>query len=560
MPPRGARVARSSRGGRGRGRGASRADPAATTSSVNEEIHPNEASQAQSAGGDDAAMQDAPAQETSVDSPVMSDIPADQPSSRPSRTPSATPSRVGGRFRPKNVRRDAVERARLEEERNRDLATKLKAEADELRAEERRARRGRGRGDRGQRGLIRRTVTASGPFSSVAQANTKAARGGWGWSAGGGGGAGEVEIGSSSKSGPTTAQNGDDEAKRYRPRPEHENRVNIDKLNGITGYGEDGRPIYSNSFRPVGLVRRQHEEAEVKVKTTAELEAEERQSSDDEELFVAQTAKGLADIGIEDGSEVWHAAPKSLVKVKSEPGTEPDTMDIDIADIPEAVKAPPSPEVKKKPIISEDVAAIAKRRKEKADKDPEFGETASNLIAQLEELRFYPTDDGDDHQSQEKDDHIYLFQLPPILPPLAKPTDGANGDAAATGPISQANSNIPTANKVKVEEGAEKEKESNPFSTLPPEGGLIGKLNVRQSGKVELDWGGTILNLGMVAPTEFLTSAIMIEQNIDLQNPEKSTGFACGIGEVERKFVLAPIWDEEEDWDPSLDGIDGLDQ
>ncbi|XXH00087.1 cohesin complex subunit [Hypoxylon texense] len=556
MPPRGARGSRGGRGGRGRGRGAARAGhSAATTSSLDEETHPTETpSQAQNSTNiGDEVMQDASVQETtSMDAPVVSDIPATQPSTRQSHTPSATPSRATGRFRPKNVRRDAAERARLEEERNRDLAIKIKAEEDELRAEERRARRGRGRGDRGQRGLIRRTVTASGPFSAIAQGNVKAGAGGSGgaWGAGGG---------PSSKPG-VTPQNDQQEIQRYQPREEHSDRVNIDELNGITGYGDDGKPIYSKGFLPVGLVRRQHEEAEVKLKTTAELEAEERESSDDEELFVSQAARELADVALEDDSEVWHAAPKGQVKVKSEPDTDPDAMDIDMADIPVAVKAPPSPEVKKKPTVSEGDAAIAKRRKEKADKDPEFRATAADLAAQLDELRFKPIDDGEGHQVQAKDDHIYLFQLPPILPPLAKPTDGANGDAAATDPTSQANSNLPTNSKVKVEEGAEKEKEWNPFSTLPPEGGLIGKLNVRKSGRVELDWGGRILNLGMGAPTEFLTSAIMIEQNIDLQNPEKSTGFACGIGEVEQKFVLAPIWDEEEDWDPSLDDIEGLEQ
>ncbi len=74
----------------------------------------------------------------------------------------------GTRFKPKNIRRDASERQRLEEERNRDLASKIKQEEREQRAEERRARRGRGRGGAmSQRGFIRRTVTATGPFSGV---------------------------------------------------------------------------------------------------------------------------------------------------------------------------------------------------------------------------------------------------------------------------------------------------------------------------------------------------------------------------------------------------------
>ncbi|KAG4220025.1 hypothetical protein PC116_g31496, partial [Phytophthora cactorum] len=142
---------------------------------------------------------------------------------------------------------------------------------------------------------------------------------------------------------------------------------------------------------------------------------------------------------MEDDSEVWHAAPKSQVKVKTEPGTEPEAMDIDMADIPEAVqvKAPPSPELKKKPIVDKDSAMVAqKKRKEKAAKDPEILQAIYDLDAQLQTLKFddLPSgekenekedEDKDELQGQEKDDQMFLFQLPPILPPLVKPTDSA---------------------------------------------------------------------------------------------------------------------------------------
>ncbi|KAI0848581.1 RNA polymerase III RPC4-domain-containing protein [Daldinia vernicosa] len=577
MPPRG------SRGGRGgRGRGAARAghsssDTTNRASLGDAESHPAESSsQPQtSIESSDIVVISTPSEGTPIDSPPVSALQSDPSvttSLRQSQTPSATASRAGGRFRPKNVRRDAAERARLEQERNRDLAVKIKEEERQQRAEGRRARRGRGRGDPSQRGFIRRTVTASGPFSAIPQDIVKAGAGGWGWGANGGA--------SSSKGGFTPQFN----ALRYRPRRENEDRVNVDLLNGTTGYDEEGNPLYqpsrftkSTGNLPVGLLRTHHEEDEVKVKTTAELEAEDRQSSDDDELFVTQAAKDLREIGMEDDSEVWHAAPKSQVKIKAEPGTEPEAMDVDMADIPEAaqIKAPPSPELKKKLAVNEDSAAIAQRkRKEKAAKDPEILQTLYDLDAQLQTLKFDDPPSGekegekdegqeDDEapQGQEKDDQMYLFQLPPILPPLVKPTDGTNGEEPEVAdPAPRENTGPATTNKVKTEDGKEKEKVYNPFATLPPEGGLIGKLNVRKSGKVEFDWGGTILSLGMGTETDFLTSAIMIEQNIDLQNPEASTGFACGMGQILNKFVLAPVWDEEEDWDPSLEGIDGLDQ
>ncbi|KAI5862938.1 RNA polymerase III RPC4-domain-containing protein [Durotheca rogersii] len=589
MPPRGARGG----GARGRGgRGAARASRASDTIGrasldTGTPLAGASFSAQETTSAADAALKDAPTHVPPAEDPVVSSDAQGSEStaanSRRSQTPAAAPPRGGSRFKPRNVRRDAAERAMLEEARNRDLAIKIKAEEREQRVEERRARRGRGRGDASQRRFIRRTVTASGPFSAIPADQLKAGSGGFGWSSGGGGGAG----GGTSSKAPFGAQS---DSSRYKPRREHESRVNMDLLNGFTGYDENGAPLYQPSrysqkpagSLPVGLIRIQHEEEAVKVKTTAELEAEERQSSDvdgddDSDLFVSTETRDLRDVRIDDDNEVWHAAPKSHITVKAEPGTDPESMVVDIADIPEVItqqKAPPSPEAKKKPIHTEiETAAERRKRKDKASKDPEVAHAAIDLEAQLRELKFSaPANknnesgegggegEGEEEPQldQEKDNLLYLFQLPPILPPLAKATHDVSGETETVDLTSQEKGNESAGVKVKIEEGTEPT--WNPFSTLPPEGGFIGKLNVRKSGRVELDWGGTILNLGMGAATEFLTSALMVEQNINLENPSASTGSAYGMGEVMGKYVLAPIWDEEKDWDPSLDDIDSLNQ
>ncbi|KAI2641443.1 RNA polymerase III RPC4-domain-containing protein [Hypomontagnella submonticulosa] len=563
MPPRGSRGARG-----GRGRGAARAglqgDASNRTSTDDAVTRPT----VPPSGNSDTVMQPTPTQNTSsqnttLETPENQAAPETQSNqsstataSGQSRTPSVAPSRAGGRFRPKNIRRDAAERARLEEERNRNLAVKIKEEEREQRAEDRRARRGRGRGDASQRGFIRRTVTASGPFSAIPLENVKG--GGTGWDQGGA---------SSSRAGFTPEFN----KLRYQPRRQNENRINTDLLSNITGF-EDGSPIDESSrfvrstgSLPLGLIRTEHEEAEVKVKTTAELEAEERESSDDEELFVSRAAEDLREVRMDDDNEVWHAAPKSQVRVKAEPGTEPEGMDIDMSDIPEAVqpKEPPSPEVQKtlKPLTVEEVAAIKqKKRMEKAAKDPEALQAMYDLEAQLNILRFKPVKDADGHEHDEKDNQMYLFQLPPILPPLVMETDGTDGEADGTDPTTQENGGGAAASKVKVEEGTEKEKEYDPWATFPKESGLIGKMNVRKSGKVEFDWGGTPLKVGIGGETALINTAWMLEQNVDLQNPEKSTGYACGLGTIMNRFVVVPVWGEEEDWDPSLEDIEGLGQ
>ncbi|KAI1093902.1 RNA polymerase III RPC4-domain-containing protein [Rostrohypoxylon terebratum] len=540
MPPRGPRAGTRGRG-RGRGRGSGRAGHAdATDRAADSATAPNTMSQspAQDSEGSDLVMQGAAVRPIEISAtPEVQPEPEQSTatSATQSRTPSIAPSRVGGRFRPKNVRRDAVERLRLEEERNRDLSMKIKEEEREQRAEDRRARRGRGRGGFAQRGLSRRIITASGPFSGVPQENIN-----WGPKSG------HNDFSSEYAS------------TRYKPRRENEHRINVDTL---SGYTEDGsRPFKSRGIMPVGLLRIEHEEEEVKVKTTAELEAEERQSSDDEDLFLPESADDLRNAGMPEDSEVWHAAPKSQVKVKTEPGTDPDAMDIDMSNIPEAsqAKAPNSPEAKR--LVNEVGAeAIKRKRKSKAAKDPEIAQTIHDLQYQLNALRFQtePREEkgGEEQQPlrQSKDDQVMLFQLPPILPPLARPASPSDKDMNGNGPT---NATPQSQSRIKTEDDAKKEESSwNPFGTLPPEGGRIGKLIVRKSGKVEFDWGGTTLSLGAGAEAEFTTTALMVEQNVDLQNPELSTGFACGMGEITSKFVLAPVWDEEEDWDPSLEDI-----
>ncbi|KAJ2985265.1 hypothetical protein NUW58_g5630 [Xylaria curta] len=545
MPPGsrgGERGARGTRGRGARGRGAS-SQGVETPSQIND-ANPD-STPARSDGAEAASK-----------APATTVVEVSSGRSTPTglRTPqtSGTTSRATSRFRPKNVRRDEAERKKLEEDRSRDLASKVKAEERELRAEERRARRGRGRGG-AARGLIRRTVTANGPFSAIASENVKTDSGPGGWASGSSFGRGNAR----------NAFRQDPENRiRYHPRREHEARVNIDLLNGLTdGHAPDGTPLYqptrysqkSVGNLPIGMHRTLHQDPEVKVKTQAELEAEDRQSSDDEgNLFVDAPAIDPRDIGMDDDNEVWHAAPKSQVRVKPEPGTEEDGADVDMSDIPEAPKAPLSPEVRKKPIIDEnglasDVAAEKVKRKEKKmAEDTEFMYSTMDLEALLRTLSFTAQAEGE--EDQEKDDQLFLFQFPPILPPLAKVSEHLDGQAET---IDLASSD--DKQKVKLEDSVEATR--NKTMGLPAEGGFIGKLNVRKSGKVELDWGGTTLDIGMTTETDFLTTAMIIEQKENVETAEESAGIAYGMGQVLGRFVVAPPCEDEDEWDPDINHI-----
>ncbi|KAH8198792.1 hypothetical protein TruAng_007067 [Truncatella angustata] len=510
---RGGRGARSGRGGRG----------ASATAAV-----PSTRPSIEGADGDAPAPAPTPVPAPVPNAPTTAAARAitiessQSAANSPASTPAPSSSLRGGRFKPKAVRRDAAERQKLEDQRNRDLAAKIKVEEKEQRDADRRARRGgqRGRG-RGDAGFIRRTVTGSGAFSGVGQ-DVLRKGGAWG-------------------------KHGDSGLKsegfnRYHDRRVNDVRVNVDTLrDSVTpevGLGNNGT---RSGVLPMGIIRVEHKEEEAKVATSAELEAEEQEDDDDDELFVAEQAKVIQrDIHMEDDNEVWNAGPSKeeddKVAVKPEPGTEEDVMDID--HIP--AKAPESPELKKKPLaqdLDKDAKAIAKEKKrEKLLQDPELQSAAIDTATLLEALTL---NEGD---AQDKDNQLFLFQFPPILPPLlhlnedgsevVDPEDGAGANGV----------------RIKSEPGI-----SGPISThsaLPQQGGYVGRLNVRKSGKVELDWGGRILDLGIATETDYLTTAIIIDE----QEGEAS-GKATGMGPVYGKFVATPVFQEEEDWNPDLDSL-----
>lgn len=156
MPPRGSRagVRGAVRGGRG-GAAARGGSAAAASTPV-----------ATPENADDTGA-------TNVLPTAQADAPASNNTGRDDGSQSATPApstRSGPKFKPRARRRNSGDRAQLEEQREKDLAAKIKMEEREQRDADRRARRG-GRGGRGgdssRGGMVRRTVTGHGPFSAV---------------------------------------------------------------------------------------------------------------------------------------------------------------------------------------------------------------------------------------------------------------------------------------------------------------------------------------------------------------------------------------------------------
>jgi len=77
------------------------------------------------------------------------------------------------------------------------------------------------------------------------------------------------------------------------------------------------------------------------------------------------------------------------------------------------------------------------------------------------------------------------------------------------------------------------------------EEGWIGKLIVRESGRVELDWGGTHLLVGRGAEAAFLSNALVVD-GIERGPPGGGApeGKATSMGQVMGKFVVTPDWEK----------------
>lgn len=144
-----------------------------------------------------------------------------------------------------------------------------------------------------------------------------------------------------------------------------------------------------------------------------------------------------------------------------------------------------------------------------------------------------------------RDNNVYLFQIPPLMPELLLPDVKKEHSEVQTQSVAPApGPSVKPEVKVKIEEG---------FSDLAakgPEGprfasGCVGKLRVRQSGRTTLDWGGISYELTPGNKPSFLQEVVSI-QVVPMKErvvPEDA-GDAVSFGRVKGKFVVAPDWND----------------
>ncbi|KFY22549.1 hypothetical protein V493_06506, partial [Pseudogymnoascus sp. VKM F-4281 (FW-2241)] len=333
-----------------------------------------------------------------------------------------------------------------------------------------------------------------------------------------------------------------------------------------------------HAMNPIRLTRHEHKARVMLVNTDSssgepKVEVEEDvakvEPAEDTGLFVPQDevpqepvvkAEPGTQATVSDEMEV-DATPMGDIKTGAEPGAAPSTTQETPKPAPKTAPERPSAFLAantKKPVLQteedkqeyerylEDIDILAHELGGMSTTAPPRTETDGD-VAMGEEAQATP-----DH----KEGRLYLFQFPPILPKLAnveQPVKKDPGDEdVQLGDIPSVTIDLEDTPEVKAEPAAEADADvprptSGPKvkNALVQEPGLIGKLVVRRSGKVELSWGGTSLALGRGAEFDFLTTGVVVQglgAEKGAEDGEEMSG--TGMGRVMGKIVATPDWDK----------------
>ncbi len=343
---------------------------------------------------------------------------------------------------------------------------------------------------------------------------------------------------------------------------EPDNRINADLLYSRSELDADNDQPFAY-LMPMGIPRFEHKKEVVAMATAAEIEAREHgdqlEEESDDELW-AEESTGYKSEGAKDEAMCEHAMPKagSFLKIKKPDGT---IIETDVEEIAAGEAIGKS----KKTGLSR---GSRKGRKWVKPKDPEEEYHKDVLRRNLKHLGALDDDAQAKGEAHPREGKVFLFQLPPILPPLVvkkeKITDNVkaepNDDVVLLDvPHGDPTSVDLTKDEEQVAEGKTKakdkrnevEKKRQAGREWPKTGGFIGKLVVRKSGKVTLDWGGLPMAVEAAIPVSFIRTAVLVDQNDTKPNPNDPSQFdgtAYGMGRIEEKFCCAPIFSPPEPW------------
>lgn len=314
---------------------------------------------------------------------------------------------------------------------------------------------------------------------------------------------------------------------------------------------------------PKGMFREEPVESDQPaIATTEEVEAAERGEAAAVEVVPVSSAEGSDEDGdlfnddndaeMKDDGRKWPGAKDApQVKIEGEEITE-----IDMLTRRRAEKKREAKEAKKKlKFVDEedrlDAEKLAYQRKlfgvasddDDADDDDEAAESKEKVKAE-------------ERKPLIAEGSIYLWQFPPVMPPLHKVERAAKKSLVKDEPNDDvvmlnapAHSSITpvdltAADEVKEEGDADETGNDEPEAEPS---GFVGKLIIRKSGKMQIDWGGMLFDCETGIAVSHYREAVLTEED-DEKQPDGFHGTAYGMGAIAGKFNAVPHWSDVEPW------------
>ncbi|PSR81224.1 RNA polymerase III RPC4-domain-containing protein [Coniella lustricola] len=525
-----------------------------------------------------AATQES-AQESSTAQPTTTPIPI---TSTPLASRAATPTRgvsarggaAAGRFLPRAIRRSQLDRETIAAQETAKQETKAAADARLQRA----VRGGRGGGRRARggppTGFDRVIRGGAGGFGSTIQASTnRAAPSAFGSlydapSAGGSRSGGSGGGGGSGVKNEHGVFNRDTESSRPTGR-----RMNTDKIAEFASVEDDEPRASTNankskestpttSLLPKGMYREELVESEQPaIATTEEVEAAERGEAV-ATVVVVPSAEGSDedgdlfndddnDVEMKDDGRKWPGAKNApQIKIEGEEITE-----IDKLAQRRAEKKREAKEAKKKlKFVDEedrlDAEKLAYQRKlfgvasdADSEGDNDEDETKEKAVKAQEERKPLISEGS-----------IYLWQFPPVMPPLHKVERAAKKGLVKDEPTDDvvmlnapAHSSSTPVDLTAADEVKQEDEDVNRAELEEEPSGFVGKLIIRKSGKMQIDWGGMLFDCETGIAVSHYREAVLTEEDDDKQ-PDGFHGTAYGMGAIAGKFNAVPHWSDVEPW------------
>ena len=495
------------------------------------------------------------------------------------------------KYRPRAVARrskeDRDEIQRLEDERNQERLAEAAA-VQRGRASSRPG--GRGGLGRGRAGLL--NTGASGPLGSgAASFVTARTRGAYGRRLGPDSGASSTSRHSGKKS---TAAKGHRMTNVSSDESDSGIRVSIDQINidsdqdletPIKKKDKGKKPVRrlttrEKGLRPIRVERHEHEERVIGIHTEpgSSTLAEERRETkekapmDNGGLQSEEQAPRIKQEPVDDGFLVSDMAPQT-----EESSTVPDRLSS------KSLKPRPHNDVG----IKDPNNSLRTREEiEEFERQAYDRKMLRDLLCvsdetpQLDETTTEPPDAGDPEDEEKvtndkRSGQLFLIQFPPLIPTLLiagaakhdQQNQNADDDVTITGsnlrpdPAFKQEEDGPDVTEVtEASPNSSSQQQASKLVTaiqrqLPA--GRIGRLNLHESGRVTLDWGGISFELDMATEVNFLQEAVVTSSSPstvatmatslpavgeDSTPPEEKKVWA--MGQLSGRFVVMPNWDK----------------